>query len=289
MKKIKFLGIALVALMSIFTLKSSVSSMAHPSSLSGVRANNLISYDNLARLYYKTYSDGVVFCSSFHVPNVGSSCTLSQSQWSEPAQAGVAAVIERYNSSKSEKNYFYAELAINEFLYYYETGDSTNKVAADARNSSGVKPFYDAAVNAYNSAKKGYSITLTADGNKLSFAKEDDNYVSNLVSVNTNDYNVSISGIDGAKVITKENGFVISIPASKIGEGKTVNVDATVTSSKKISVAKYYNCGSGNQNLVPNITDFVTKTDSKKISGSITVEKRITKLKISKLDVTTKK
>ena len=288
MKKIKSLGIVLTLLISFFVVKTSVFASAHPSSISNVNPNYIISYDNLARLYYKTYSNGVAFCSTFHVPNVGSSCTLSKSQWSEATQAGVAAVVEKYNSSKSERNYFYAELAINEFLYYYETNDSTNKVMADARNASGVKPFYDAAVSAYNDAKKSYSISLKADGNKLTFTKENDNYVSNLVTVSVDNYDVKLSGVDGAKVINKGNGFVVSVPASKIEDGKTVNVDATVTSSKKISIAKYYSCGSGNQNLVPNIVDTITKTDSKKISGSITTIKKVTKLKISKLDVTTK-
>ena len=289
MKKTKLLYIVLTFVISFFVASTSIYATAHPNTISNVRANNLVSYDNLARLYYKTYSNGVVFCSTFHVPNVGTSCTLSKSQWSYPAQAGVAAVIEKYNAAKSEKNYFYAELAINEFLYYYETNDSTNKVRADARNASGVKPFYDAAVSAYKNAKESFGITLQADGNKLTFTKDNDNYVSNKVTVvGSSSYDVKASGVEGIKVNKSGNTFTVSIPVKNIGDGKSVNVQVTVTSSKSTSVAKYYNCGSGNQNLVPNIVDVETKTDSKSISGNITTEKKVTKLKISKQDITTK-
>ena len=290
MKKFKLLFVVLTFVLSFFMTKKSVVAAAHPSKISNVKANYLVSYDNLARLYYKTYDSGVMFCTTFHVPHVGTSCTLSTNQWSYPAQAGVAAVIEKYNSSKSERNYFYSELAINEFLYYYETHDSTNKVTADARNASGVKPFYDAAVSAYNRAKESFGITLKADGNKLTFTKDHDNYISNKVTVSgVSNYDVKVSGVDGVKVINKTNdSFTVSVPAKNIEDGTTVNITASVSATKKTSIAKYYNCGSGNQNLVPNIVDVDVKTSSKSIDGSITTEKKITKLKISKQDITSK-
>lgn len=109
----------LIAFVSVFSI-ASVEAANYPSKLTNVKKNYLINYSGY-NLYYKTYSEGYVFCTSFHVQGVGTSCSLSSKQWSKPTQAGIAAIIKKYNSSKSAKNYYYAELAINEFLYYRET------------------------------------------------------------------------------------------------------------------------------------------------------------------------
>ena len=285
MKKFKFLSVLLLLVLGLFSIIPNAKAL--PSSLSNVTANELLNYDGLANLYYKTYSDGVVFCSTFRVQGVGSSCTLSNEQWSEATQAGVAAIVKKYNSSKSKQNYFYSEVAINEFLYYYETNSSVNKLIADARNASGVKPFYDAAVSAYNDYQKEYKISLSE--NSLTFTKDKDSYISNSVTVTGDNYDIQASGVDGTKIEKSGNSFKVIVPAKNIEDDKTVTINVTVSGKKNIDVAKYYVCGSGNQNLVPNIVDTISKTDSKSISGTIKTEKKITKLKISKQDVTTKK
>ena len=116
----------LFTFISVFSI-TSIKAASYPSKLTNVKKNYLINYSGF-NLYYKTYSGGYTFCTTFHVQGVGTSCTLSKSQWSKPAQAGVAAIIKKYNSNKSAKNYYYAELAINEFLYYKETGDKVNRI-----------------------------------------------------------------------------------------------------------------------------------------------------------------
>ena len=124
----------LIAFISFFGI-ASVQAASYPSSLTNVNKNYLINYSGY-NLYYKTYSGGYAFCTSFHVQGVGTSCSISSKQWSKPTQAGIAAIIKKYNSNKSAKNYYYAELAINEFLYYRETGDTTNRISSknDVRN-----------------------------------------------------------------------------------------------------------------------------------------------------------
>lgn len=263
---------------------------ALPNSVNGVSAGSLISYDGSVNLYHKTYGGGVAFCTTFHVQGVGANCTLSTNQWSNPTSQGIAAIIEKYNAAPSVKNYYYSELAINEFLYYRETGDSVNKIRAneETRYLSGVKPFYDAAVNAWNNAKKEFVISLSAD--KLSFSLSGDNYVSDKVVVSGADnFEVKLSGVAGALSEKSGNGFVVKVPSSSVKDGETVTVTAVVTATKLISVAKNYSCGSGNQNITINQVDKTSSNSSKNISGTITKEKKITKLRISKQDLTNKK
>ena len=143
MRRIK--GLLLVFVIGIASILGAKSVNALPNSISGVNAGELISYDGGPRLYHKTYGNGVVFCTTFYVQGVGSSCKLSSDQWSYPVAAGIAAIIEKYNASPSTRNYYNAELAINRFLYDYETKASVNNV----RSVTGVEEFYNAAVNAY--------------------------------------------------------------------------------------------------------------------------------------------
>ena len=133
----------LIAFISVFSI-ASVQAASYPSKLTNVRKNYLINYSGF-NLYYKTYSGGYAFCTSFHVQGVGTSCTLSKNQWSIPVQVGVAAVVKKYNSNKTARNYYYAELAINEFLYYYSGKNSVNRISSyyNVRNFTGVKDFYN--------------------------------------------------------------------------------------------------------------------------------------------------
>ena len=255
---------------------------ALPNSISGVNAGNLISYDGGPRLYHKTYGNGVVMCTTFYVQGVGSNCTLSNNQWSDNAAEGIAAIINKYNSSSSTRNYYYAELAINKFLYDYETKASVNNVQL----FGDMKGFYDAAVSAYNNAKKDFNINLSTD--KLSFTLDGDNYVSNKVTVSGSDkYDIKVSGASGVTYEQSGNDFTVKVPATSVKNGETITVSAVVSATKVISIAKKYECGSGNQNVTINDIEKSNKNSSKEIKGNIT--KNVTKLKISKQDLTTKK
>ena len=86
----------LVFVIGIVSIVGTKSVNALPESISGVNAGSLISYDGGPRLYHKTYGNGVVFCTTFYVQGVGSSCKLSADQWSYPVAAGIAAIIEKY-------------------------------------------------------------------------------------------------------------------------------------------------------------------------------------------------
>ena len=280
--KLKYL--LLVFVVGIVSMIGTSGVNALPNSISGVNAGELISYDGGPRLFHKTYGNGVVFCTTFYVQGVGSSCTLSNSQWSNPSAQGIAAIINKYNASASTRNYYYAELAINKFLYDYETKASVN----DVMLYGDMKSFYDAAVNAYNNAKKDFNISLSTD--KLTFSLNGDNYISNKVTVSGSDkYSISVSGVEGASYEQNGNDFYVKVPNTSVKDGETVTVNVKVSGTKNISIAKKYECGSGNQAVTINDVEKSNKNSDKSISGSITKEKKITKLKISKQDLTNKK
>lgn len=280
--KLKYL--LLVFVIGIVSMIGISGVKALPNSISGVNAGELISYDGGPRLFHKTYGNGAVFCTTFYVQGVGSSCSISNSQWSNPTAQGIAAIINKYNTSASTRNYYYAELAINKFLFDYETKASVN----DVRLYGDMKSFYDAAVSAYNSAKKDFNISLNQD--KLTFTLNKDSYISNKVTVSGSDkYSISVSGVSGSTYEQNGNDFYVKVPSTSVKDGETATVNVKVSASKNISIAKKYECGSGNQVVTINDVEKSNKNSDKSISGTITKEKKITKLKISKQDLTNKK
>ena len=282
----------LIAFVSVFSI-ASVEAANYPSKLTNVKKNYLINYSGY-NLYYKTYSEGYVFCTSFHVQGVGTSCSLSSSQWSKPVQAGVAAVVKKYNSNKSAKNYYYSELAINEFLYYYAGNNSVNRISSynNVRNYTGVKDFYNTAVNAYNDAKAEYKLTLSPTS--LSFKLSGDYYVSDKITVkatkgSVGSYTVSTSGDVKSEVYNKkDNEFYIRVKKNDIKSGTTSNIKVTVKGEKKMAVSKRFDCGSNNQTLTPNnYVNEVIATATVNVSGKIILKGN--KVNINKIDSETKK
>ena len=146
-KKNKILSLflcAIVALMGFFKIFQ-VKAVTYPSELTNIRKEGILNYTGFASLYYKLNDDYKIFCTTFHVENVGTTCSLSSKQWKTPVQVGVAAIIDKYNANPTKQNYYYAELAINEFLYYYSSKDVVNKISSsiEFRNLNVVKTFYD--------------------------------------------------------------------------------------------------------------------------------------------------
>lgn len=267
-------------------------SAALPNSISGITMLEDLNYNGHEQMIHKTYADGILLCSTFHVYNVGTSCTLSSSQWSIAAQAGAAAIVDKYNESPSKEKYYYAELALNEFLYYYETKDEKSRISKDrdVRSEDGVKEFYDVAVKAYQNAKEKFEVKLTTESGNIDFTESDKYYVSNKITVSgTSKYEIVLSGSAKAEVYNqKGDSFYLRVQVDSVKTGETVNVKATVKGTKSIKITKKYNCGEGTQELVPNITEPIVINGSGSIEGSITKKEEITKLKISKQDVTTK-
>ncbi len=282
----------LIAFISVFGI-TSAKAASYPSKLENVNKNYLINYSGY-NLYYKTYSGGYVFCTSFHVQGVGTSCTLSNNQWSTPTQAGIAAIVKKYNSNKTAQNYYYAELAINEFLYYKETADKTNRISSvnDVRNYTGVADYYREAVKAYDQAKAKYTITLSPS--TVNFKLVGDYYISDKITVKQSNgavggYGIHLSGDVKSELESKNgNEFYIRVKKSDIKPGTTSNITILVNGKKYMNVAKKFDCGSGNQTMTPNTyTSELLATATATITGKITLKGN--KVNINKIDSETKK
>ena len=293
----RFVGIIFSVLITFISMLGITSVKAdnakYPSKLENVNRNYLINYSGY-NLYYKTYSGGYAFCTSFHVQGVGTSCSLSSNQWSTPTQAGIAAIVKKYNSSKSAKNYYYAELAINEFLYYKETADKTNRISSysDVRNYTGVADFYREAVKAYDAVKANYTVTLSPS--TVNFRLVGDYYVSDKITVKQSNgavggYGIHLSGDVKSELESKNgNEFYIKVKKSDIKPGTTSNINILVNGKKYMDVAKKFDCGSGNQNMTPNAyTNELLATATATITGKITLKGN--KVNITKIDSETKK
>lgn len=292
----KFLKIFLSFLIMVvgFTsVSSSINAASYPTNLNNVKKGTVLKYNGYDSMYYKTSGNYKVFCTTFHTSNVGTKCSLSSSQWSLPVQSGVAAIIKKYNSNQTQKNYYYSELAVNEFLYYYSGKNSVNRISRtrDVRNTSGVKDFYAAAVKAYNDAKSTYKIKLST--NKLTFKLSGDYYISDKITVSAlngsvGSYKTSLSGDVKAEIYKKSgNSFYVRVAKSNVKVGSSVNVKLSVDSTKTINIAKKFDCGSNYQVLTPNTTTTTTLKSGTSISGSITLKGN--KVNINKIDSKTKK
>lgn len=284
-----------IALVSILFTSTKVKAASYPSSLSNVKAGATLKYNGYDSLFYKTTGSYKVFCTTFHTKNVGSSCKLASSQWSNSVQAGIAAIINKYNGSKSQKNYYYAELAMNEFLYYYGGKNSLNRISKvrDVRNTNGVKAFYDVAINAYNKAKKSFDLTVTTASGNLTFTDSGNYYISNKITIkdkngNLSSYTPSVSGAKDVQIYKKSgNSFYIRLPKSSVKVGESVTIKLTVKGTKTTKGAKRFDCGSNNQFVTINMTTENSLNSTKSMSGKITRKGNITK--VTKKDSTTKK
>ena len=283
----------LVAFVGFIGIKS-VKALSMPTSIKGIYHNTVLNYNGYDSLYFQSNGTYQVFCTTFHVPGVGSSCSISSSQWSTPVASGVAAIVDKYNTEKSYKNYYYAELAINEFLYYYNGKNSVNRISTvrDVRNAYSItKAYYTKAVDAYNAANKEYKISVSPSN--VTFSLSGNYYVSNKLTVSSTNgsvgsYSVSLSGDVKAEVYNKSgNSFYIRVPKSSIKTGTTSNITVTVNGTRTINIAKRFDCGSYNQVVTPNVTTTTTKKSSAKATGKIVLKGN--KIEINKIDSETKK
>ena len=264
---------------------------AHPSQIGPISVGETVGDKTFFPI--KSAGNNKVFCTSGINTDIPLSRTcelITNGSWSEPTQAGVATIINEYNNNKINgyyNSYWYTEIAINSYI----NPGSMIVRAENAEEDSLVKSLVAKAKEAEKKASANLSISFSA--NSLTFTKDSNNYVSNVVTVkDTNGYldsfDVSVSGTNGVKVINKtNNSFQVSFPSSNVGLGQTVNVKATVTGKKSYKIAKNYNCGSGVQNLTIDYLETKTVSANGEITGK--VERNSTNVEISKVDITNQK
>ncbi len=261
-----------------------------PNSIGPITQNgNPIKLNNYDKLALKYYDSTAVFCTEFHktTPATGKTCTLVDTWKDKKINAGVASIIEKVGSvptnGSAVTNYYYGELAINEFLCNSGIETSVTCIST-TRDAQAVLGNYYSWYTEAIAVRDSYvgKATITFNTNTLTFTKNGDNYVSNAITVTKNldsDYTVTTNV---GNVVKNGNSFYISIPASVIIPGTTTNVNVNASVSKKYSLAQNYDCGSDYQTITPNLVETQTVRADVAAKGTITIAKAI----ISKLDAT---
>ena len=201
----------------------------------------------------------------------------------------------------AKKDYYITQSAIWE--YFDETRGSDNwKNTSFTSSSSGMKKYvYDLVVAAKNASKAAdptYSITASVSSATMS--KSGNYFVSKEISVelnNTKDtYTVALVDAPAGTIIKSTSGeekttfakgetFKVYVPTSSVpvGEG---SVKLTVSSENVKKNTYYYSTGkSGYQNISPvTLYEIITKVTSSELV--LNYKKQITKLSVSKQDIT---
>ncbi|MBR6690947.1 MAG: hypothetical protein IKL65_06400 [Bacilli bacterium] len=251
----------------------------------------LNNYDYLALKYYGSTA---VFCTEFHrtTPAAKNQTCKVYNNWTNEVKAGVASIIQSVGAVdvstgvSNNANYYYGELAINEFLCnsgvdtQYTCVTDTRTTEEILGEGSKYYGWYEAAIE----AKKKYAVaTLSFSSSKLTFTKSGDNYISNEITITKNsDADFSITSNLGT-VIRNGNKFYVSIPASSVSAGTTANVTVGASISKTNYLAQNYSCGEY-QSVTPNIVEPEKTTASATATGSISVNAPKAKLTINKVD-----
>ena len=281
----KLMVFLIISIIGIINVKSALpGTLTNVRKIDGTGATHN-SYDSLP---IKTSDSGAVLCTNFLNANFPSgSCTTitsGENYWNASIRAGVAAIIKKIGtvntaSPTAPENYYYGELAINEFLCTngIKTGYtcvSSNRTTQQILGS--YYSWYEAGVAAKNNYKDA-SINLSTQ--TLTFSFDGTNYVSNSITVTKSfDDGYSITS-DIGSVIKDGNAFRISVPSSSITSSSTT-VNVTVSISKTVDLAQNYACGSGQQTVTPNMVETKTLSDSKTAKGTI----QTTSLTIKKVD-----
>ena len=307
MKNNKLLKILLLIL-TIFCIGKSNIYAAFPESISGIQQAGVKVGDDWAgaRLALKYYGNTAVYCTTYSKTTPALSTDpdyndgviqYSKINWEPRVAAGVASIINSagsitiFNSENKEvnasKEYYYGELAINEFLntvgscYFSGTCDIYASKDPSQTLGSTYDDWYDRAMNVYNNYSAG-SASLSATN--LTFTRNGDKYVSNEISVTKNEaYGVvkySISSSRG-QVVENGNSFHIEIAANEITTKTDVSV--TISPTKYIEIAQGYKPSNDKyQAITPAITETTSfALTSSSISGTITP---LGKLTINKVD-----
>ena len=268
----KILFVLIISLLTIFGSEKVLA--ARPNSIGPIQVGQTVGGKTYFPIKYT--NNYKLFCTSginVSIP-YGRTCKLiTDGQWDEATQAGVAAIIEEYkngNIKGTYNSYWYTEMAINSYI---KPGSMIVR-AENAENDTLVKSLVSKAKAAANKAKANFEIVLS--DNNLEFTKSGNYYVSNVITVKDknnylNNFNVSVSGTKGVEIINKKsNSFQVRFPASNVGIGQTVSVTAVVTGYKSYKTAKNYNCGSGVQKGTIDYTETVQITKKVEISGKVT-------------------
>ena len=233
---------------------------------------------------YKSTNDGIpTFCTAFSLnePPTGTTCTIINDGWSEPIAAGVAAIIEKANvesnASSSNLPYYYAEIAINRFLYINNGGNQVNRVFYGLGNDTLLPneyiDYYKAGKEAYLKVKNGVSVDLipngTTDHRNLESSTTSISNQYKITGSNVELYTVSlqrlnndtnipegltakITDLNGTEKTTFNGGESFKVLIEGLQPDIKLKYKVIVTGKMTYKVSANYNCGNY-QTVTPNL------------------------------------
>jgi len=288
LKNISGLVLLFVAFFMVNNVSAASSSIGPIYNGSGSPAWNGVSYFPYK---YDNSSGKAVFCTTFLINGTTYSGNCSVSDWNKAVKAGVGQIIHDANVSNGNmtKNYYYAELAINLFLYNYNGGNwynwpyggtSLNYLLTDTSGTS-YQYLYDNAVDAYNKAKstKNASVSLkktsglyinnvdtgdnTSITNKYSVTSENaKKFTYKLVSDNAPSgvtFKINDTAVTLGQEKTATSLSELKVQINGLSAGQDFSVRLEVHADPKDAAGCYfatnYSCTSGVQDFTPNSTD----------------------------------
>ena len=304
MKKILF--VLTFVIVSVFAFGGkALAATSFPDSITAHRGE-LLGNDQGYHLYAKTFSAGSVsqsaICTSFnrYAPSE-IKCTpvaWSNNSYNDKVAGAVGAVIYAARNNKSTgamswDNYYYAELAINNILYYgYANGrgygSSYNKLPSFPSNKSFKLAKYQNYLSVANYAFYNYGnikVTVTnpsfnsSTGVATATVKCTD-YKGKGTGCNLTKKQVKYT-TDGTNWTTVDATIASSTTISANVPTNATKLQFVVADKQCYHTAKNYNCGSAYQSLTPNyIVDSCKTTEAK----SPVIENTVYKLEVHKQD-----
>ena len=261
-----------------------------------VGSTKLIRYDGGGNIFKKDYSltkngpvEGKAYCSSFwaSAPGENSKNRIQCTKEGWPNNRYAAAIGAIVNAARSSDgsttwyNYYYAELAINRFLYKHiePKNNIYNYAPYSIINSSKFKGYYNKAQAAYAEYNAQSNLKIEVGKPKFSKEKEKEKEVYKITSTISckvgsekvecpKDMAVTIKISNKSyKVSTTKNDKTLTVSA-KVTNLKAGKYTATVSASstKNFVLAQRYSCGN-KQKMVPNLLKPVKITKSDKDLG----------------------
>lgn len=259
-----------------------------------VGSSSLIKYDGGGNIFKKSYTTadgsyaGKAYCSSFwaSAPGENSDTRIECTKEGWPNNQYAAAIGAIVNAARSSDgsttwyNYYYAELAINRFLYLNITpkNDIYNYAPYTIINSSKFNGYLNKAKATYDEYNSQSILEINVGNPKFSNNKITSNISCKVgservecpkdmavtIKIGNKDYNVS-------KANGNDESLTVSADVTNLNAGTyTATVSASYT--KNFVLAERYSCGNA-QKMVPNLLKPVNITRSGKSSTKLEIQK----------------
>ena len=202
------------------------------------------------------------------------------------------------------KDYYITQSAIWE--YFDQTRGSHNWKTSFTSSSSGMKKYVYTLVKnakvAKNAANQQSSVSISTNNTNMSLSSDKGYFVSNVINVNmtnTKDtYTVNLVTAPNGTIIKSTNGqtkttfskgegFVVYVPTSSVsnGAGKVV---VSVSAQGVTNRIYYYTTGNSKYQKIAPVTVYEEITNLTSNQITLNFVKQVTKVKISKQDITSK-